>query len=127
MYKKYFSKFLEANKEKLHFACHSHHFWPDCTLEAQIKYWKDASKFLDDKWGYFFSKEIPELQKKLARFLNLKEFEQITFAQNTHELIYRLLSSFFHNDKKVKIWANDNSLKHTVDFPDLVVIFYKKL
>ncbi|MEH0859864.1 aminotransferase class V-fold PLP-dependent enzyme [Halobacteriovorax sp. DPLXC-1] len=94
MYKKYFSKFLKANEGKLHFAAHSHHYWPNVTREAQIQYWDDSAKYADHKWGEFFSNTFRELQTRLAEILNISSPEQITFAPNTHELTYRLLSCF---------------------------------
>ena len=33
--KPHFSRFREANPERLHFAAHSHHLWPDVTFEAR--------------------------------------------------------------------------------------------
>ncbi|MFG1500600.1 aminotransferase class V-fold PLP-dependent enzyme [Halobacteriovorax sp. XZX-3] len=93
MYKKYFKRFLNANEGKLHFAAHSHHYWPDVTRDAQIKYWDDSAKYVDEKWGLFFSNEFVELQKNIANVLNISKPEQITFAPNTHELAYRILSA----------------------------------
>ncbi len=105
MYKKYFHEFLTANKGKLHFAAHSHHYWPDVTKEAQQQYWLDSAKYVDDKWSYFFETTYPNLQKNISKILNLSNPEQITFAPNTHELTYRLLSCF---DKGAKILTTDS-------------------
>ena len=58
MYKKYYSRFIEANKNLQHYACHSHHYWPDVTREATIQYWDDSAKYVDDKWDYIFSEKI---------------------------------------------------------------------
>ena len=38
-YKHLFRRFLDANPERLHFAAHSHHLWPDVTFEAQQQAW----------------------------------------------------------------------------------------
>lgn len=94
MYKKYYSHFIAANPYIQHYASHSHHFWPDVTREAGLKYWDDSAKFVDDKWNHIFSERVPAVQKLIAKVLNLSNPEQIVFAPNTHELVYRLLSCF---------------------------------
>jgi selenocysteine lyase/cysteine desulfurase len=93
-HKKYFSHFLKGYQEKLHFAAHSHHFWPDVSREAHMQYWDDSARLGDEKWNYFFSHVIPDFQNHVAKMLQLKHSEQISFAPNTHELISRLLSHF---------------------------------
>lgn len=92
--KKYYTRFLEGHKGKLHFASHSHHFWPDVTRDAQVEYWDDCAKFSDDKWDKIFGDIIPKAQKHAADLLHLSTPEQIVFAPNTHELTSRLLSVF---------------------------------
>ena len=84
MYKHLYSKFIKENPNTIHMAAHSHHYWPDCTYEAQKEYWKDSAKYVDDKWNYFFSKKIPKAQKLISEVLNLSHPEQIVFAPNTH-------------------------------------------
>jgi selenocysteine lyase/cysteine desulfurase len=107
MYKKYFSKFLTANEGKLHFACHSHHYWPDCTRDAHIQYWDDSAKMVDDKWGHIFGEKLQAVQKQICEILNIQEYAQLTFASNTHELAYRVLSCFY-GQKKIKILTTDS-------------------
>lgn len=107
MYKHLYQRFLKANPEILHFAAHSHHYWPDVTREAMLDYWDDSAQWVDDKWGYFFSNLVPELQKKIGRELGLSRVQNITFAPNTHELLYRLLSCF-PADKKTKVLTTDS-------------------
>ena len=92
--KKFYSLFLKGHEGKLHFAAHSHHFWPDVTREAQLEYWDDTSRTSDEKWDKIFGIVIPNAQKHIARILNLKDPQQIAFAPNTHELATRLLSLF---------------------------------
>ncbi|WP_207916310.1 aminotransferase class V-fold PLP-dependent enzyme [Lysobacter sp. N42] len=48
----------------------------------------------DDKWGYLFAEKVPAVQEKIANILNVSKPAQIVFAPNTHELLYRALSSF---------------------------------
>ncbi len=93
-HKNLYSRFLKGHEGKLHFAAHSHHFWPDVTREAQLEYWDDCALTSDEKWDKIFSKVIPDAQAHIAEILNLKSKEQIVFAPNTHELTTRLLSLF---------------------------------
>ena len=107
MYRKYYSHFLAANPHIQHYASHSHHFWPDITRDAGIRYWDDSAKFIDDKWNHIFAEKIPSVQKLIAEVLNLSHPEQIVFAPNTHELVYRLLSCFDPR-KKISILTTDS-------------------
>lgn len=102
MYQKYYQQFLEsaaentagASQPPLHMACHSHHYWPDVTLEAVQQYWRDSAAQADAKWGPIFEQKLPAWQSAVARVLNLPNPEQIAIAPNTHELVYRLISAF---------------------------------
>ncbi len=107
MYKKYYQRFLEANRGIQHYASHSHHYWPDITREAMLEYWDDSAKFVDDKWEYIFSKKIPEAQQLIADILQISAPDQIVFAPNTHEFVYRLLSCFDPR-KKIKVLTTDS-------------------
>lgn len=108
MYQKYYTRFLEAHKNVIHLAAHSHHFWPDVTREAQIKYWEDSCRLVDDKWSYFFSNPIPQVQKHIAKLLKISNPQQIAFAGNTHEFVMRLFSCFNQQSKKTKILTTDS-------------------
>lgn len=94
MYQHFFQHFLQANQQTQHFACHSHHYWPDVTREAALAYWDDSARLVDDKWHYIFGTKIPHTQQLIADILNLPIPEQIVFAPNTHEFVMRLLSCF---------------------------------
>ncbi len=107
MYKHLYSRFLEAHPQELHFACHSHHYWPDVTRDAHLEYWDDACKYVDNKWNYIFSKKIPQAQKLIAEILQLSKPEQLVFAPNTHEFVFRLLSSLDWT-QKVRILTTDS-------------------
>ncbi|MFN3455629.1 MAG: aminotransferase class V-fold PLP-dependent enzyme [Pseudobdellovibrio sp.] len=107
MYQKYYQRFLKSNEGVQHYACHSHHYWPDVTREAMLEYWDDSARLVDGKWDYIFSEKIPSAQKLIAEVLNLSHPEQIVFAPNTHEFLYRLLSCFFEKDK-IKILTTDS-------------------
>jgi selenocysteine lyase/cysteine desulfurase len=107
MYKKYYQRFLEANKGVQHYAAHSHHYWPDVTREATIQYWDDSAQMLDDKWDYIFGVKIPQAQNLIAEVLHLSKPQQIVFAPNTHEFVYRLLSCLDLR-KEIKILTTDS-------------------
>ena len=87
-----FRRFLEADAERLHFAAHSHHFWPDVTFEAQQQAWLDAARLADEKWDTVFSEVWTQAQRHIATELSLPDPTSIVFAPNTHELVLRLLS-----------------------------------
>lgn len=91
-YKGHFRRFLDADPERLHFAAHSHHLWPDVTFAAQQRCWCDAARLADRKWEHIFGTVIPSVQRGVARLLNLSRPEDIVFAPNTHSLLNRLLS-----------------------------------
>lgn len=99
MYQHFYTKFLEGHKGKTHFAAHSHHFWPDITLEATTQSWLDSSKYSDQKWNHILGTVLPKTQSIIATILNLKEPQQIAFAPNTHELLTRLISCFDQKEK----------------------------
>lgn len=92
-YKAHFQKFISADPKRVHFAAHSHHFWPDVTFDAHVKAWTDAATLVDDKWGRFFGKVWPRAQRHVARVLRLPDPSTIAFAPNTHELVMRVLSN----------------------------------
>jgi Selenocysteine lyase len=107
MYKHLYSRFLNANPDTLHFASHSHHYWPDVTREAQLQYWDDCAKHVDDKWSYIFSEKVPHAQKLIAANLNLSRHDSLVFAQSTHEFVMRLLSSLDWT-KKIRVLTTDS-------------------
>jgi selenocysteine lyase/cysteine desulfurase len=108
--KQLYSRFLKGHEGKLHFAAHSHHFWPDVTRDAQIQYWDDCAISSDEKWGKVFETIIPQAQKHIARMLHLKDSQQIAFAPNIHELASRVLS-LFAGKSKIKILSTTNEFQ----------------
>ncbi|MFQ5947623.1 MAG: aminotransferase class V-fold PLP-dependent enzyme [Acidimicrobiia bacterium] len=93
-YREYFSRSLGSAPQRLHFAAHSHHLWPDVSFEAQQRSWLDAATRADDKWEQIFGTVLPRVQHHIARTLNLSDPTAIAFAPNTHEFLLRLLSCF---------------------------------
>ncbi len=106
MYKPLFSQTFDNLGDKLPFQAHSHHFWPDIAMEGMEQYWKDSTNLIDEKWEKIFSIIIPTAQELVAKMLNVESHKQIVFGNNTHELVYRFLSSF--KDENLKILTTDS-------------------
>jgi selenocysteine lyase/cysteine desulfurase len=92
-FKHLFSKALTAAPGRLHFAAHSHHFWPDASWQGHAEAWDDAARLADHKWDKVFSEVIPEAQRHIAAELTLPDPATIAFAPNTHELLVRIVSA----------------------------------
>lgn len=99
-----FARFLQSDPDRLHFAAHSHHPWPDVTYEAHRRAWIDAGDLIDDKWEYVFGTLVPRTQRRIASILRLARPTTITFAPNTHEFLMRLFSCF---EPPVRILTTD--------------------
>lgn len=107
-YKSLYKAALEAVPDRLHFAAHSHHPWPDVTREGHLQFWEDSVRYLDDKTEKrIFAEVLPEARKFLARHLRLSTSIPIAMAPNTHELVYRLLSCF-PTSRKFKALTTDS-------------------
>ena len=91
-YKEHFGRFLSAEPRRVHFAAHSHHYWPDVSFDAHVRAWNDAATLVDEKWDRFFAKLWPRAQKHVARLLRLPDPATVAFAPNTHELVMRVMS-----------------------------------
>jgi kynureninase len=88
-----FTRFRHADPQRLHFAAHSHHYWPDVARDAQLKAWDDAARLADDKWDEVLGTVWRAVSVAIARHLGLKGGgDTLVPAPNTHELVNRLLS-----------------------------------
>ena len=92
-YKHLFSRALAAAPERLHFAAHSHHLWPDANFVGQVEAWDDAARLADHKWDRIFAEVIPEAQRHIAGELNVPDPATIAFAPNTHDFVVRIVSA----------------------------------
>ena len=88
-----FSHALSAEPDRLHFAAHSHHLWPDATRAAHERAWLDAAERADEKWGGIFGEVYPAAQANVAQVLGVSDPGQVAFAANTHDLFVRLISA----------------------------------
>jgi len=100
-----FSRALSLDPERLHFAAHSHHLWPDASFDGQVRAWVEANEFADRKWDLIFGDVVPEAQGHVARELNLPSPDSVVFAPNTHELLLRIFSGV--ESKPVRILSTD--------------------
>lgn len=99
-----FTKFLQSDPDRLHFAAHSHHPWPDVSFAAHQQAWLDAAQLMDDKWEHVFGTMLPRLRQRIADRLRLADPDSIVFAPNTHEFVIRLFSCF---EPPVRILTTD--------------------
>lgn len=106
-WKNHFELAINAAPGRLHFAAHSHHLWPDCTLAAQVMAWQDGAELADTKWDRVFGDIMPAVQSGIASNLGLPDSKSIVFAPNTHEFVLRLLSSF-PADRPTRILTTDS-------------------
>ena len=91
--KAHFSRFLGADPDRLHFAAHSHHLWPDVTFDAQVddagrtrRGWPTAS-------GQPCSARSTQPPKVMLPARSAcRGSETIAFGPNTHGFVIRLLS-----------------------------------
>ena len=105
-YKHLFSRALAASPGRLHFACHSHHLWPDASFDGHMEAWNDAAVLADRKWDRVFGEVMPRAQANIALELGLPDPKTIGFAPNTHELLMRLFSAKF-SDKPLDVLTSD--------------------
>lgn len=104
-FKPLFSRALAAAPDRLHFAAHSHHLWPDASLEAQQQAWLDANLHADRKWDLIFGEVIPQAQAEVARELGLPDLNSLVFSSNTHDLLLRVFSAW--ETRPVRILSTD--------------------
>ena len=105
-YKHLFQRALAAAPERLHFAAHSHHLWPDASYVGQLAAWEDAARLADRKWDRVMGEVWPAAQAHVARELNLPAIDSVVFAGNTHDFLLRLISAIPH--RPVRILSTDS-------------------
>jgi selenocysteine lyase/cysteine desulfurase len=92
-FKDLFSRSLSAAPERLHFAAHSHHLWPDASFDGHVAAWNDAARLADRKWDKVMGEVWPAAQAEVAAELGTGRPDAIIFAPNTHELLVRLFAA----------------------------------
>lgn len=104
-YKHLFSCALGAATERLHFAAHSHHLWPDASHDGQMAAWHDAASLADHKWGLVMGSLWSEAQGHVAAELNLPDPATISFSSNTHDFLIRIMSAI--EARPVRVLSTD--------------------
>lgn len=92
-FKHLFSRSLTAAPDRLHFAAHSHHLWPDASHDGQMAAWADAAHMADHKWGIIMGSLWSEAQGHVASELALSDPSTISFSPNTHDFLVRIISA----------------------------------
>jgi len=92
-FKPLFSRSLSADPDRLHFASHSHHLWPDASFAGQVAAWNDAARLADLKWDKVMGEAWPEAQGHVARELGTGDPSAIVFSSNTHDFLIRLITA----------------------------------
>ena len=92
-FKHLFTRSLSANPDRLHFAAHSHHRWPDASFDGQVEAWEDAARLADLKWGRILGPVWEEAQGHIARELKLPDPSTLSFSPNTHDFLVRIFSA----------------------------------
>jgi selenocysteine lyase/cysteine desulfurase len=106
-FKELFSRSLSADAERLHFAAHSHHLWPDASFDGQVKAWNDAARLADRKWDKVMGEVWPEAQANVARELGSEMPDSIVFSSNTHDFLVRLVTAAPRSASQLRILTTD--------------------
>lgn len=104
-WKHLFSKSLGAAPDRLHFAAHSHHLWPDASFTGQVKAWDDAALMADHKWNKIMGPLWEQGQGYIAAELHLPDPATLSFAPNTHDFLVRIISAI--DTRPVRVLATD--------------------
>jgi selenocysteine lyase/cysteine desulfurase len=105
--KRLFSRSLSADPERLHFAAHSHHLWPDASFEGQVEAWNDAARLADRKWDKVMGEIWPAAQAEVAAELGTGRRDDIVFAPNTHDLLTSLVTAAPRRAGQLRILTSD--------------------
>lgn len=97
-YRHLFTRSLAAAPDRLHFAAHSHHLWPDASHDGQMAAWADAAHLADHKWGVIMGSLWSEAQGYVASELALPDPTTISFSSNTHDFLLRIISAIDRTD-----------------------------
>jgi len=94
---------------------HSHQAWPDVSFDAQQRAWLDAAELIDAKWDRA-AEQAALVQAGFRRLLNDPTGE-IALAENTHELVIRLLSALPLSDHRtlIKTDGEFHSIRRQLD------------
>jgi selenocysteine lyase/cysteine desulfurase len=100
-YKHLFQRALAAAPDRLHFAAHSHHLWPDASFLGHQAAWEDAARLADRKWKRVLDEIWPAAQGHVAAELRLPDAASVCFAPNTHDFLLRIASAIAQRPLRV--------------------------
>jgi selenocysteine lyase/cysteine desulfurase len=100
-YKRLFSQSLGAAPERLHFAAHTDHLWPDASFEGPQATRDDAARRAGHTWDSMTGAVWLEARANIATELKLPSPDTIEFAPNKEELLVRILSAMGEDRPRV--------------------------
>jgi selenocysteine lyase/cysteine desulfurase len=106
-FKELFSRSLGADPDRLHFAAHSHHLWPDASFDGQTEAWNDGARLADRKWDKIMDQVWPEAQAHVARELGTGMPDSIAFSSNTHDFVVRLVTAAPRKAGPLRVLTSD--------------------
>ena len=106
-FKSLFSRSLGADPNRLHFAAHSHHLWPDASFDGHLQAWEDAARLADRKWDKVMDAVWPEAQAHVARELGSGDPDSIVFSSNTHDFLIRLFTAAPRREARLRVLTTD--------------------
>jgi selenocysteine lyase/cysteine desulfurase len=106
-FKALFSRSLSADPDRLHFAAHSHHLWPDASFEGQTQAWNDAARLADLKWDRVMDEVWREAQANVAQELGTGRPDAIVFSSNTHDFLIRLVTAAPRKSPQLRVLTTD--------------------
>ena len=89
-FRRAYASFLDHDRVLL--SGHSHQAWPDVARAAQMAYFDDSARFVDEKWERAVFPKMESVQRRLLARMGLPETDALTFGKSTHELLVRLLT-----------------------------------
>lgn len=72
---------------------HSHQAWPDVARDAVAACFDDAARLVDGKWDDAVFPRRSAVGAAILERMGFERGDDIAFGQNTHELVYRLITS----------------------------------
>ena len=106
-FKPLFTRSLSADPERLHFAAHSHHLWPDASFGGHCRAWDDAARLADRKWDKVMDEVWPEAQAEVAAEIGTGQPDAIVFAPNTHQLLVSLVTAAPRRRGQLRVLTTD--------------------
>ncbi len=100
-FKHLFTRSLTAAPDRLHFAAHSHHLWPDASHDGHVAAWSDAAQLADRKWDVIMGPLWADAQGHVASELGLPDPATISFSSNTHDFLLRIISAIERSPVRV--------------------------